>query len=365
MRSVPVEIFTRDQASAYHAIFDDGHLALEQQSLAWADVISPLGPDQAFFFVAFDNAKQALAGLPLYLFQSPLGAILTSVPQAGPLGGVVLRQGLRESAKQPLYAALVRKMVAFAQEQKCIASTIITHPFLRDRDFYLDVPPAYHFENFTQAIRLGDVFADGDRINAGSSKNNTRIRRNLARAREAGITIDWGTPADFDSWYEIHQQRHTELGATPLPKAFLKVILERDSNHAGLLIARRNTELIGGCVYVWSKKVVDVFMLSSRSEFLDSGVNYAISAAAIQHFERRRFEWFNWQSSQRNSGVYDFKKQWGSEEYPYWFLTWTYPGFEPILERSVTETAAFFPWHYLAPYEALNERKAGGFFKKR
>src|SRR5687767_13737264 len=73
--------------SGYDALFQSCPNALLQQSTYWAEAIQDLGPDEPMFLLA-PTDRVAIAGLPLYLFRNSHGNITTSVPQAGPLGGV-------------------------------------------------------------------------------------------------------------------------------------------------------------------------------------------------------------------------------------------------------------------------------------
>src|SRR5262245_5451084 len=142
----------------YDALFADCPHAFIQQSTAWAEAIAALGPDQPLFLMAVREGA-AVGGLPLYLFQGPAGSILTSVPQAGPLGGVFVRRG---EPAEPVYAALLERAERIAREQRCLAFTVITSPFADDLALYeRHLRPDLLLENFTQAVSLERVIRDG------------------------------------------------------------------------------------------------------------------------------------------------------------------------------------------------------------
>jgi hypothetical protein len=363
-----VETLDRKGAGPYDDLHRDAKTPIAQLSVAWSDVIAPLGPDAPSFLVARDPGRnEVVGGLPLYCFRGPSGAVLTSVPQAGPLGGAIVRRGVPDEREPAIYAALLRAALDLGRAQGCVSLTIITNPFSGDERLYRDAaPPDLVLNNFCQVIDLGAALRSGERVFADNSRHNNHVRKNLAKSREAGVQVDWARPGDLDAWYAIHRKRHGELGAQPLPEPLLRAILAvlGEAGTAGLAIARVSDRIIGGCIFIWSGSVADAFIMSADSDYLQTGVNYAITEFALKRFREKGVRWFNWQSCRRGTGVYTFKERWGSVEKPYAFLTWTLPGFDAILEKTTPEISAHFPWHYVAPFAAIEAKVNRGTFEK-
>ncbi len=380
MSSLHVEVLERTEADPYEALFAATPNAFIQQSLRWADVIAHLGPDHPYFLLARDaTSGKALAGIPLYKFSGAFGSILTSVPQAGPLGGIFFSpSSLSEAPQQDIYRQLYLAACSLAEREGCLALTIITDPMREDALAYEQIsPPAFALRNFTQITDLDKLLPTPDAINAGKARFNNDIRRNLAKASETGIEVDWAerpssAPELFDQWYSLHQKRHGELNAPPLPKTLLQHLLDHlgeqqvsGSAAAGLAIARIGSRLLGGAIFIWHRWVADAFIMSSDSEYLSQGVNYALTAFAARDLHARGARWLNWQSSaSRSSGVYAFKERWHSSEHRYSFLTWTFPGFETLLAQPLPALRAAYPWHYVAPFPALQSRATSGVYEK-
>jgi hypothetical protein len=97
---------------------------------------------------------------------------------------------------------------------------------------------------------------------------------------------------------------------------------------------------------------------------LKLGVNYAVTDFALRHFAKSGKRWFNFQSSNKGSGVYEFKKRWGSKDLYHQFLTWSFPGFEKIFTEGIDNIAKAYQWHYVAPFEAIEKRLSNGSFEK-
>lgn len=366
--TLQIEVLERAKAAPYARLFHECSNGLAQQSVEWSDVIAPISPDEPYFLVVRNMSDQSIiAGLPLYHFKGELGGILTSIPHAGPLGGIICKDELGDGTTHEIYQALIKKATQMAEELSCIALTIITHPFLDDAGLYWNgTPPNYVLNNFCQVVDLESIFDDSGDYNTGKSSYNSHIRRNLSKAYDAGVTVQWAEGQDIDYWYEIHRERHSQLGALPLPESLLEGVVTKmkTAGLGDLAVAKIKGQVIGGCAYIWHKKIVDAYMPSGDSNYLKYGINYVAIDFGLRQFAKMGLKWFNWQSCMRNSGVYDFKKRWGSLEKTYRFLTWTFGGFEKVLDAEVARVSRAYQWHYVAPFEAIEKKLTHGTFEK-
>ena len=155
--------------------------------------------------------------LPAWRFQGPLGAILTSCVQAGPLGGVVCHPA---ADRELVYAALLDGFLELARQDGCALATVITNPFWPDRELCeKQLAPDYVLENVCQALDLATGI-DGAGAPTGGSQN---LRRNLRRAESGALVIDEEqSPANLEAWYAVHERRHREIGAHAAPEGALR-----------------------------------------------------------------------------------------------------------------------------------------------
>jgi hypothetical protein len=368
--AIKVEIVSREDAALYEILYAQSADVFAQQSTMWADAIARVGQDKPFFLLAWSTASsQPIAGLPLYKFVGPYGSIMTSAPQAGSLGGIFYKQeALAAVSVEEIYASLLDAGRELARREGCVALILTSNPLTRDLDVYQKAAPcAYSLRTFTQVVDLARLFNARGEITLPRG-----ARRNVLKARAAGIQVEWaqttsGSADCFEEWYALHQKRHRELEASPLPKDLLLGILDclGGAGMAALAVARRSDQLLGGCIFIWNHSIADAFIMSSDSAFLDLGVNYAITHFVLTGLYQRGIGWINWQSSaSRSSGVYTFKQRWGSEERVYSYLTWVFPGFEAFLDAPVTSIRSGYPWHYVAPFAALEAGMTSGEFEK-
>jgi hypothetical protein len=349
----------------YDALFEESPDAFIQQSTLWAEVIAALGPDVPLFLL-WEKAGEVAAGLPLYFFKSELGSIATSVPQAGPMGGVFCRPGLSAKDREEAYADLLRVAVELARTRNCIALSLITNPLESDIDLYRrHLAPDLTLENFTQCGPVSRAVRDGTFVLPDNDQRNPG--RTIRKSRAAGLSgLVSDDPAMFERWLTIHRVRHRSLGLTPLPDALLRGIFSVlvPQRRAFLQLAVRGDDIASGCLFIHHKRVCDAFMMSMDPAFSTYAPNYILTQEGLLTMARRELVWFNWQSSaQRENGVYKFKKQWGSDEYLYFYVTRLFVPVEQIIARGRSAVAGAFSGHYVVPF-GIFENPAQREFRK-
>lgn len=364
-----LEVDFRDKRliERYDHLFEGCPNAFMQQSTYWAEVIKDLGPDKPIFLLCNDMGED-IAGLPLYLYEHELGNILTSVPQPGPLGGIFYKESTSKEKVNEIHRCLLSYAIEIAKRYHCITLTLITNPFYDDIDLYEKyLVPHFVFENFTQYIPLTKIFK-GDAIILPDYNRRSNITRNLRRGKDFGYSIKFcENQEQLRNWYQIHQQRHTELGAVPLNYYLFENIFELlvPRNKAQLILVEHEGEIISGCFFIYHKKVMDVFMLSMNSEYARHGVNYVNINYSIHWAKELGTDIYNWQSSQnRAGGVYHYKKQWGSIDSTYYFVTKLLVDPGRIQEIGIDRLKQQYQWHYVVPFAVFTEGFDKKYFKK-
>jgi len=344
-------------AGRYSNLFEDCPHAFIQQSLSWCRVIQGMGSTTPIFLLCADRG-QDIAGLPLYLYRHPLGNILTSVPHAGPLGGVFYREGISESQKALVYSALLNQAVKIAQKNNCLTLTLITNPFYNDIELYEKcLSPDFVLENFTQFIALSK-----DRQCSHGHRNN------LNRAKASGCEVKFcENRQELEAWYELHQKRHSEIGAPELGRELILSLFDHvvKAGKASLLLAKHDGQIISGIFYVYHKKIIDVFMIAADSQFAELYPNFLLTDRSLQWAKELGCEIYNWQSSQsRKSGVYHFKQQWGSQEAVYYYVTKLLCRPERLLEIGIENLRKEYRGHYVVPFQAFDQSLKEKYYKK-
>lgn len=322
-----------------------------QQTTSWRDVITATDRDEPVFLGCRDGGR--LVGLlPGYRFVGPLGAILTSVPLPGPQGGIVCHPS---ADVERVAAALLEAYVDHAVALDCDLATLITNPFWPDRArVEQHLKPDYVLENSLLALDLErDCDPEGGLLRATSA-----LRRNLRKARSGALVIDEEqSESSVAEWYALHQERHAEIGATPLPRALVfgafAHMVPRDRARFFFVRSAENGEMVAGGLYLLHARVIDAFMPAMRSSSASLRPNHLLAAHTIEWARRRGLRFYSWQGSPPDGGVHRFKAQWGSRDFSYAFVTRVTGDATRFLEAEVADLKQHYAWHYVLPFDRV------------
>lgn len=333
------------------SFFDACPTSVAQQTPGWRDVIAAIGVDEPLFLACRDG--DALVGvLPAYRYEGPFGAILDSAVQAGPLGGVAV---LPDADTGAVHGALLGAFVELARDRDCALASVLTNPFWPDRDLCArHLAPDYVLENRCQVLDLGAALDDDGELKGGSSN----LKRNLRKARSGPLRIDEEQSAEnLEEWYGIHAERHREIGATPLPEALfqgaLRYMVPRDRARFFFVRHADSGEMLAGGFYVHHGQVIDALMPSLRSESAGLGPNYLLAFHSMRWAKQRGLRFYNWQGSPPGSGVERFKRQWGSCDVSYAYLTRVTGDASRFHASTPQAVADAYRWHYALPYDQI------------
>lgn len=330
--------------------------SVAQQTPGWRNVITSLGADQAMF-LGCRQGEQLVGVLPGYRFEGPLGAILSSCAQAGPLGGVAC---LPEADREAVYEALLEAFLQISAASGCVAATVISNPFWTDLDLCRRfLQPDYVLENVCQVLDIQQALdAEGNFVNA-----SPKLRYNLRRSQRQVLHVDDRQTADnLAAWYAIHRARHRELGIEQLPEAMfwraLEELIPRDKGR--FLFARHSEtgELVSGALFIYHGQVMDMVIASGRSDYARFRPNYLIPLHAMRWARQRGIRYFNWQGSPPDSGVHRYKLGWGSRDVTYGYLTRVTGKVEPLLCSTVERVRSAYRWHYVLPFDQIGHARS-------
>jgi hypothetical protein len=89
------------------------------------------------------------------------------------------------------------------------------------------------------------------------------------------------------------------------------------------------------------------------------GGNFLLALHSIRWAREQGFRHYNWQPSPPDSGVYRFKRQWGSRDVRYSYLTRITGDPEPFLRSTPDVIASAYRWHFALPFDRLGQSGGG------
>ncbi|MFO0730024.1 MAG: GNAT family N-acetyltransferase [Nitrospiraceae bacterium] len=257
-----------------------------------------------------------------------------------------------------MYRLLLERALSLAEQHRCLTLSVITNPFADDSALYeRTLQPDFVFENFTQYVPLDQPV-----------RRNHGHRNNVNRGRKAGFDISFcKSDEDLSAWYQIHRKRHQEIGATPLELRLFEQLFHTlvPRGKAQLLLLKKDGTIVSGGLYVYHRRVMDVFMLSFDSAWEKAAPNFLNTDYSMEWARGQGLTVYNWQSSaNKRCGVYEYKRQWGSLDRPYHFLTKMFGSPDRIKALGPEGIKREYPWHYVVPFGVFETNFAQQRFAK-
>lgn len=350
---VRVELLTKDDEPAYERLLENCMYTSAQNSLEWFKVIQYLKEDRPYIVVAKEK-DDVVGALPLFNYPCKFGDLLTTIAWQSTSNIICSKN----SDQKKIYGKLLDFSLTLAKELDCIALSVSTSPFRGDDEYYLrHWPFDFAMENFVQYVRIDEIFnLKGDIVHPNYVKR-TNLRRNLEKTKKSPVRISLDqTKANVSECWKIYEKRMRELGAASLPKEFFMGVLNEltPKGKGKFLFAFHQGKMIGCCLFLPYRTILDVPMMTMDSEYKKFGANYLFSMYMLNWAHQNSISIVNWMSSPRKGdGVYKWKKQWGSHECNLLYLTRILGDISHWSSMSHVELFEAYRFHYLLPYNLL------------
>lgn len=254
------------------------------------------------FFYLLHRDEQKISGiLPLILVKKIIsGQSLISLPFCN-YGGI-----LAESAQIEKELLNEAKIIAKREKSDCLE--------LRQADLLSDIIGDKNFLDENNVSMILDMpSSDGELWNIF----NPQIRNCIRKGQKADLKIKINQEADI--FYQIYSRNMRDLGSPPHHINLFKNILKTFPEEAVILTA-----------WLADKPVASIFLLkdretllgpwaSSDKKYLSVCPNNFLYWEAFKYAIANNLKHFNFERSQRGSGTYVFKAQWGAKKSPLFY----------------------------------------------
>ena len=264
----------------------------------WFTIIKRAYGHDPLYLAADSDAGCAV--LPAFVVRRPLvGTIVTSMPfldSGGPCG-----------APPAVAALLVERLSAEARRRRARMLE------LRCADrLPIDVPPLDSKVNMALALD-GDPGALWRRFDKG-------VRNQIRKAERSGLSVEVGGPANLPAFYDTFVERMRDLGSPVHALAFLRAVVDGFGPRARVVLVKKGSAAIGGLVAVAFNDRLTVPWATCLKEHFALCPNMLLYWETIRTACADGFAHFDFGRSTRQSGTYQFKKQWGAQEEPlFWY----------------------------------------------
>ncbi len=271
----------------------------------WRDVMGDVLGHETSLLVALDSAGAWRGVLPLVRVRSVLGRYLVSIPfmnDGGPLGDDEAKSSLAEYAVDE-----ARRTRAKLME-------------LRSRD---PVPGPVRPSERKIAVHL-TLPESVEKL--WSSTFKAKLRSQIRRPTKEGMVARSGH-GELDAFYHVFARNMRDLGTPVLPRAFftkLEQVFGNDVSFTAVYTAQ-GAPAAAACCLTW-KEEVEVTWASSLRELNHLSPNMLLYANLMEQAIGRGSRVFNFGRSTPGSPTHKFKLQWGGEDRPLAWPSWSPSG---------------------------------------
>jgi len=292
-----------------------------------------------------------LVGVLPYIYKfGPLGPVFNSLAYYGSNGGIIQHKPDYEAK-----AGLVNAFYEEASVHNACSATLITNPLEQDADFY-NKAVDYNFRD----ERIGQ-FTCFDRISSESDllKLFDEPRpRNIRRALKEGIKVEKSRDVKtIDFLFSTHQQNINAVEGLPKDKSFFEQISTHMQQHEwDVFIASLHGKPIAGLLLFYFNRTVEYFTPVIVEAYRSSQPLALIIYYAMLDSVDRGFKYWNWGGTWLSQGgVYDFKKRWGTIDYPYYYYTKIFNS--SVLDQCIPYFLEHYKGCYVIPFDQLKSSK--------
>ena len=150
---------------------------------------------------------------------------------------------------------------------------------------------------------------------------SAKVRNQIRKFENSGITIT-DDDSYLEGFYSLWAKRISSLGTPPHSFEFFDNIFSHLKSHNRILLtAWLEKKIVGGLVLLFDQNRAYVPWASADKNFMSYCVNHGLYWKAIRMaLELGKIE-FDFLRSQKGSGPYYYKKQWGAEEVPLYYYS--------------------------------------------
>lgn len=268
----------------------------------WKKVIRDVLGHESLYVAATDDDGTWHGVLPLVRVRTILGHYLISLPflnDGGPLGDHGTRQVLVEYAVAEAERSGAG-LLEFRSRSDLPGPVRAVH---RKISVQLQLPSSLE-EFWDTTLRA-------------------KLRSQIRRPVKEGMVFRYGVD-ELSSFYQVFARNMRDLGTPVLPMAFFEKVA--DTFGARVLFAAVYTNagvpVAGACCFVWRKEI-EAMWASSLREFNHLSPNMLLYCRLMEHAIDQGIEVFNFGRSSPDGGTHKFKKQWGGDDIPLPWASWS------------------------------------------
>jgi FemAB-related protein (PEP-CTERM system-associated) len=248
------------------------------------------------YFIAAEKDYKICGVLPLFLIKSRIfGSYLVSLPFIDSSGILADTQNIA--------SLLCKKAIELSQNNQ-VDYLELRNPVKIEHD---NLVTATHKANFILPIAVGPDFL-------WKKVFHENIRNKVRKAIKSNLYVELGNDSYFiNNFYNIFSNNMRYLGTPVYSKNYFVNIVNEFPQNILIFLVYLKDKVIGGKVVLLFRDTVYFIYHSSTREYAKLAPNNLLYWRAIEYACQNGYAYCNMGRSNKESGPYNFKKQWGGE----------------------------------------------------
>lgn len=308
----------------------------------YRDMLVEVGVGQPVYLGA--RLKGELVGfLPAFTRESSVGTVHSSLPYFGPNAGILCSD---KEMRAEIHKALLQALLSRAEQVKALSCSVYT-PFSFDEFALYDavMPDAIVVDRVTQYLDLK------------TATWSEKIAYDIRKAKRLGVEVSKDISLErIETFYAVHERNCKDYGIPLKPKKCVEFLVGEGirGRHTDIYFAFHESEMIGGLLMIWSPLTASYYIPCALASARTLQPGTLLIDRAVQDARARGIHVWNWESSpSRKSGVYRFKKKWGSVEGSYRIYVQTFHPHEKFQQLGMDGILRHFPFYFVYPFDRL------------
>jgi hypothetical protein len=292
------------------------------------------------------------AVMPGFIKESDNERVYSSLPFFGPNGGVIC--SVKDVNIEIIHREVLNFLFAYLAKQNIVSASVYS-PFNQPQmvELYTKLMgDSVRVNKFTSFIPLTHFELSNDHVESSAL-------RNMRKALKSGVSIkETVTREEMDTIYEIYTQNCADYGIPMKPKETLLFLLndEEAKKYTKIYIAEFEGKMIGALLMINSPSTASYYIPCNVHEFRNLQPNACLIAHALEDAKKSGKKFWNWESSpSKESGVYIFKKKWGSVDSDYSIFIKPFRNQDYFAAIGQAEIAKRFPYYFVYPFNLLQK----------
>tara|TARA_Y100001980_G_C14556222_1_gene346968 strand:- start:3610 stop:4668 length:1059 start_codon:yes stop_codon:yes gene_type:complete len=301
-----------------------------------------------FHWIVAKIGDDIAGALPFMSKQGPMGCVYNSMAYYGSNGGII-----QIDDNINVKEMLLDKFYELGEKNKISCATIITNPLEKDQDFYeKNINYDYKDVRIGQITNLTSLPNNDDFINFFENPRP----RNIRRAIREGISIEKSREGwALDFLYKVHSIEMIAKGGLAKKKEFFNTLSNfLNDNQWNIYIGKLNEKPIAALLLLYNNETVEYFTPAIINDYRNTQASSLIIYNAMRDAIKNGFKNWNWGGTWiSQDGVYNFKKKWNAQDFPYYYYVKLYNN--DLLNKSNDYLKEKYYGFYTVPFSELYE----------